>query len=73
MGRSLEDADSAENTFTRHINSSVFLFKDGNWTSYKLRKRRNTGFDLAKQITNQVFAAVNGKWWLGAFFVHQGE
>lgn len=59
MGRSLNTEGLAEDdTFAKHINSSVFLFKDGNWTSFKLRKRRST-FDLAKQITNQVFAAVN--------------
>lgn len=61
MGRSLDTADlSDDGSVRQHINSSVFLFKDGNWTSYKLRKRRST-FDLAKQITNQVFAAVNCK------------
>lgn len=66
MGRSLDLADGggldlSDDGSVRHqqrINSSVFLFKDGNWTTYKLRKRRST-FDLAKQITNQVFSAVN--------------
>lgn len=57
MGRSLDHNEPFGNPL-RQFNSSVFLYKDGNWTSFKLRKRRNT-FDLAKQITNQVFAAVN--------------
>lgn len=60
MGRSLPDDLLLDgSTRNQHVNSSVFLFKDGNWTTYKLRKRRSTSFDLAKQITNQVFSAVN--------------
>lgn len=44
----------------RRINTSVFMFKDGNWTSFRLRKRRAL-YNLGNTLTAQVFDGVSSE------------
>lgn len=42
----------------RRINSSVFLYRDGEWNKFNLRKKRSL-FDLGNTLTQQVFEGVS--------------